>query len=117
MPFCISCGAEISGGERACAKCRQASAILNNDDAALRIVLPVGRSGWAIAAGYLALFSVLCFPAPFALLTGILAVRDIKRNPEKHGLGRAWFGIIMGALFSLVLLLLVLGAVLSAVFG
>lgn len=74
-----------------------------SDDPVMRMLLPVGRSGWAIAAGYLGLLSLLGIFAPFALITGILAVRDIRQHPEKHGLGRAWFGIIMGALLSIVL--------------
>jgi len=84
-----------------------------SDDASLRILIPIGRSPWAIAAGYLGLFSVLCVFAPFALITGILALRDIKKHPEKHGRGRAWFGIIMGALFSLVGLLALIMTVLA----
>ena len=67
-------------------------------DPLMRALLPVGRSGWAIAAGYLGLFSFLVVPAPLALLTGILAVRDIKKHPEKHGMGRAGFGIVIGVL-------------------
>jgi hypothetical protein len=66
------------------------------DDPVARILLPVGRSGRAIAAGYLGLVSVLLVPAPFALLAGVLAVRDIRRDAAQHGLGRAWFGILMG---------------------
>ncbi len=31
-------------------------------DPGVRWLLPVGRSGWAIAAGYLGLFSFVCFP-------------------------------------------------------
>jgi hypothetical protein len=64
----------------------------------MRILLPVGRSGWAIAAGYLGLFAFLVVPAPLALVAGILAVIDIRRHPEKHGMGRAVFGIAIGAL-------------------
>ncbi len=78
------------------------------DDAGMRVLLPVGRSGWAIASGYLGLISVLLIPAPFALLTGILAIREMSRNPKKHGMGRAIFGIVMGSIFSLGLLLLLL---------
>ncbi len=73
------------------------------DDPALRWVLPVGRSGWAIAAGYLGLFAVLVLPAPVALAIGIVALRDIERHPSKHGKGRAVFGIVMGALGTAVL--------------
>jgi hypothetical protein len=75
------------------------------DDAGMRMLLPVGRSFWAIASGYFGLLSVLLIFAPFALITGILAVLDIKSNPEKHGMGRAIFGIVMGGLFSLILLM------------
>ena len=73
-------------------------------DPALSMVIPINRSGWAIAAGYLALVSVLCFPAPIALFCGIMALRDLKRQPHLQGAGRAWFGIVMGVLFTLVLL-------------
>jgi hypothetical protein len=102
------------------------------DDAAMRVLLPVGRSAHAILAGYLGLFAVLVFPAvtwllhfgdevkasfglfalvvlpaPLALLFGALAVRDIRRsrsNPQpKYGMGRAIFGIVMGALGTAVL--------------
>ena len=78
------------------------------DDPMLRWLLPVGRSGWAIAAGYLALFSVLLFPAPFALATGIVAIVVIRRDPSKHGMGRAVFGIVMGALGTIALCALAL---------
>ncbi len=73
-------------------------------DPTMRMLLPVGRSFWAIAAGYLGLVSILVLPAPFALVAGILAILDIKKNPEKHGMGRAIFGIVMGGLFSAILL-------------
>ena len=69
----------------------------------MRKVIPVGRSGLAIAAGYLALFAMILVPAPLALIVGILAVVDLKRHPEKMGRGRAWFGVIMGAIGTLLL--------------
>ena len=75
------------------------------DDPAMRMLLPVGRSGWAIAAGYLGLLSLLMVFGPPAVVCGILAIRDIRQHPEKHGLGRAWFGIVMGTLGSIVLLM------------
>jgi hypothetical protein len=94
----------------------------------MRMILPVGRSGLAIAAGYAGLFSILCFlapiafgyaglfsilcfPAPIALILGILAVIDIKRHPEKHGMGRAVFAMLTGGLFSALLVLFLLTAV------
>jgi hypothetical protein len=69
----------------------------------LRFVAPIHASGMAVAAGYLGLFSVLLIFAPFALVTGIFALRDLKANPTKTGKGRAYFGIGMGGAFSLVL--------------
>lgn len=67
-------------------------------DPALRWILPVGRSGWAIAAGYFGLLSFVGCGAPFALFTGIMALRDLKRHPHLGGRGRAIFGIVMGCL-------------------
>ncbi|MDO8677799.1 MAG: DUF4190 domain-containing protein [Acidobacteriota bacterium] len=64
----------------------------------MRMLLPVGRSGLAIAAGYAGLFAFLILPAPLALVLGVLAVRDIRRNPKKRGMGRAVFGVITGVL-------------------
>ena len=79
----------------------------------MRLIIPIGLSGWAIVAGYLGLFAVLLVPAPFALLTGILAIRDIKRHPDKHGMGRAIFGIVMGGLGTLGLLAMIIGIALT----
>jgi hypothetical protein len=73
-------------------------------DALTRMLLPVGRSGWAIAAGYLGLFAVVIIPAPLALICGILALRDFRRHPEKFGRGRAIFGLVMGTLGTLILI-------------
>lgn len=72
-----------------------------------KYLLPVGRSGWAITAGYLALFSVLIIPAPVALFSGVMALNDISKNPEKIGKPHAYFGIVMGGVGTLVLLLLI----------
>ncbi len=84
------------------------------DDAAMRLILPVGRSLWAIAAGYFGLFSLICFPAPIAMALGIVAIRDIKKHPEKHGMGRAIFGLVMGILGTLVLIPTVIALIAGA---
>jgi hypothetical protein len=76
----------------------------------MRMLLPVGRSGWAIASGYLGLFSVLLVFAPFALLTGVLAVADIRRHSERHGMGRAIFGIVMGVLGTIGLIAVIIAS-------
>jgi hypothetical protein len=80
-------------------------------NAGIRMLLPVGRSFWAIAAGYMGLFSLLIFPAPFAIILGIVAIIDIRNHPEKHGMGRAIFGIVMGLLGTSLLLFFIIGLI------
>jgi hypothetical protein len=105
--FCSSCGKEINDKAVVCVNCGVSTGkplqAAREPGALMRMILPVGRSGYAIAAGYLGLFSVLLVPAPFALLFGFLAVMDIKKHKDKHGMGRAIFGIIMGVIFTIVL--------------
>jgi len=67
------------------------------------MLIPVDRSALSIIAGYFGLFSVLCFPAPIALILGLIAMWDIKKsNGKKHGMGRAWFAVVMGVIFIIV---------------
>jgi len=115
VPFtCPHCGHQTLvhdqyvGQSGPCAACGQMVTVLPpgvvpptplpslGENAGIRMLLPVGRSFWAIAAGYAGLFAVLFFPAPIALILGIIAVGDIKRHPDRHGMGRAVFGIVMG---------------------
>lgn len=87
------------------------------DDFGTRLLLPVGRSGWAIAAGYLGLFSLIIVPAPIALVVSLVAIRDIRQHRQdahpKHGLGRAIFGLIMGVLGTGVIAFMLIGILLS----
>jgi hypothetical protein len=105
--FCQNCGTALADGTSICHHCgspplRAAIAVPSGieNDPAMRMLLPVGRSVWAILAG--GLFAVLGICAPFALILGIVALIDIKRHPEKHGMGRAIFAIVMGVLGMLV---------------
>lgn len=73
------------------------------DDAAMRALLPVGRSGWAIAAGYLGLIGAVAFPlAPLALLCAELGRRSIEADSHKHGMGRVVIGYLGGVIGLLV---------------
>lgn len=75
------------------------------DDPGMRMLLPVGRSGWAIAAGYLGLMGWLIWPlAPIALVTAELGRRQIRRDPSKHGMGRVTLGFIGGIIGTIPLL-------------
>ena len=110
MSFCKNCGNKLDEKAVICPKCgvsvQTKEALLDGDNAAMRLLLPVGRSGLAIAAGYVGLLSLVPFVGIIAILLGIFALRDIKAHPEKHGAGRAWFGIIMGGVFSLLYFIL-----------
>ena len=108
--FCSKCGRPLQGNERFCGACGAPVAAAGTPDPAMRYILPVDRSGWAIAAGYLGLFSVLLLPAPFALACGVRALVVLKRRPALLGRGRAWLGVVAGALGSLALAALLIGA-------
>ena len=73
-------------------------------DPAMKFVLPVGRSAMSIAAGYLGLFSVILCIAPIALVVSLLAIQQLKRDPTLLGWGRAIFGLVMGSLGTLFLI-------------
>ncbi len=121
---CPHCGRQTSvpeqyaGQSGPCAGCGQTITIPPlggppppslGDDAGIRLLLPVGRSGWAIAAGYAGLRSLVCFPAPVAVLLAIAAIYDLKHHPEKHGWGRAIVGLVMGILGTAALALAAFG--------
>lgn len=104
--FCPKCGTRNDDKAVRCISCQAVIQTIPprmGDDPTMRILLPVGRSGWAIAAGYAGLFSFLILPAPLALILGIIAIFHLKKRRDLHGMGRAVFGIVMGALGSAVL--------------
>lgn len=83
------------------------------DDAGMRLLMPVGRSGWAIVAGYLGLFSFVLIPAPVSMVVSAIAIRDIRRSrgtaKVKHGMGRAVFGLVMGVAGTVLLGIITFG--------
>lgn len=132
---CPMCGGEVAAGAAVCGSCgtpttpqsanpfpdqqpyrppQQQSAKSGNmeDDLGMRMLLPVGRSVYSIVAGYLGLISLgCCALGPFAILFGILAVADIRKNPKKGGIVRAVLGIVLGAISTLGLVALLLNLV------
>lgn len=99
--FCTGCGASLAGQQ---APAQQT----HHKQDPIGLLVPINLSPLAVIAGYLGLFSVLLIPAPFALLAGILAYRDINNNPKYGGKFRAIFGIVMGTLGSLGLAMVLL---------
>ncbi len=84
------------------------ASLKKSDDELTRVLLPTHLSPWAIAAGYLGLFSLIVLPGPLALWCGIKAIRDIRGNSQRHGMGRALLGVAMGGLATVVLICLVI---------
>jgi hypothetical protein len=76
----------------------------------MRFVAPIHASGWAVAAGYLGLFSLVLVFAPFSIGAGLLALKDLKANPHKTGKGRAIFGLAMGIIFTILLIVILIGS-------
>jgi len=101
MAFCANCGHEISDLAAACPKCEHPTQLGRAAEAyqrEQRMLLPVGRTKLAIAAGYVGLFGLGFFPlAPVAIILGVLALVQLRRTPDKVGNGRAIFAIAAGA--------------------
>jgi hypothetical protein len=114
--YCSRCGAANNPSWFYCLECRQPLDVgqtvprtARPDDTSLtHLLLPVDVSKLAFWAGYVGLLAIAAYPAPLALLLGILAIRDLRRHPGKRGMGRAVFAIVMGSIGMVILLLLVM---------
>lgn len=107
--FCPACGAENLDSTSVCHHCGGAMPIIG--DAALDSLaglIPVRTSLWAIAAGYLGLFSLILFPGPLAVIVSIIAIVDLKRHPELRGHVRVIVGLLLGVPATVLLFLVLL---------
>jgi hypothetical protein len=76
-------------------------------------LIPVGRTGLSIAAGYAGIVALLCFyTGPVALVLGILALRGLRGSPLR-GKVRAWFAVVAGVLGTGLLAAFALGSLLQ----
>ena len=102
---CARCGQEMEVEAAFCPACgapRGASPGGSTAD-----VLPADPplSRWSVAAFYCGLCSILVLPAPFAIVTGVLGLREIARTPGMRGRWRAIFGICVGGVIALLFLI------------
>jgi hypothetical protein len=103
---CPYCGEVILAEARKCPHCREyldpELRALNQPvpDALDSMLLPVGRPISAIAAGYLGLLSIIPLVGIAAIVTSIVALRTLKKNPHLRGRGRAIFGLVTGSLMT-----------------
>lgn len=113
--YCPKCGTRNYANSARCVWCDKVIRVVVSrgvqdlaNDPVIRMLLPVGRSAVAILAGYVALSAFLIFPAPLAFILGVWAVCDVKKNPEKHGMGRALFAVITGIIGTVLLSLILI---------
>jgi hypothetical protein len=71
-----------------------------SENVGVRMLIPIGRTPWAIVAGYLGLLGLIpllgLVLAPGGVFCGVMAIRHMKRDPRQHGMGRAITGIVLG---------------------
>jgi hypothetical protein len=52
--------------------------------------------------------SVLLLAAPIVLIISILAIRDIRKNPQRRGMSRAIFGLVLGSIGTILLTIMII---------
>ena len=65
-------------------------------------VLPINRSGWAIAAGYMGIFSFIPFVGYAGVAVSAIGAWHLKRNPKKLGWGRVITGFVVSVPMSIL---------------
>ncbi len=81
---------------------RWQSACCDDGDGGATVMSP-----WARASSWCGVLAVFMIPAPLSLVVGAIAWADVMQN-DRRGLGRALFAVVMGAIFSLLLVVQVI---------
>lgn len=109
--YCTTCGTQINQDAHFCSECghstdpnaaAQNTKPLNAIEDDLKYLIPMGTSPIPMIAGYLGLFSILILPAPFALILGVIGLKQLKKKNITNGRGRCWTGIILGSIFTVL---------------
>lgn len=117
--FCRKCGKEIANEVAYCPGCgtsvlgERTVRKVDSTDRALGYIVPINVSWLAVVAGYAGLLAITCFTAPIALILGFMALKDLQRNPGRSGKGRAIFAVIMGTVFTFMLIMIIFGMISS----
>jgi hypothetical protein len=79
-------------------------------------LVPTRVAGWAVASGYSGLVTFIFrrIPGPFAIATGVLGLKQIDRQPDLNGKVRAYVGIVLGSLGTLLLILVAIALIAEA---
>jgi hypothetical protein len=111
--FCPKCGLQNADSANVCLKCganlnNPIQMLEENETNNLVSIVPVGRTGLSIVAGYLGLCAMVPPLAPIALIVSIIAWLQFQKSPGKLGKGRIIFGFIAGTLGTIALLYLLI---------
>ena len=104
--YCPHCGIQLGKRCRQCTSCGkdipQAQGEFNTDS--LEHVLPINTDPVALFAGYFGLcgFFLCGFPGPISLVLGIWALKRLQDHPGSRGHVRAWVGILLGLVQTVV---------------
>ena len=109
---CAKCGSDLPDGELVCSVCGM---VANENEIkepsfGQTVQQNITKSLWGIAARGFACLSIFLIPAPLAIFFGIMALKEIKKYPQRRGKISAWAGIICGSIGTLLLITVIIAS-------